>query len=153
MLLGRANATRELETAQRLRGWRLPASPIVERLRVHDPYMVCPDVEAYLAAEAEAASEYRKPREWSRRVLHNIAGASAFSSDDTVQYADEIWGRGGRSIWCARARDRAAESSPAPQRLPRPARAGLRHTIDVPKHALNRTCCRVCAGVSCVLMM
>ena len=74
-------------------GERARYAPIVEQLRVHDPYMVCADFEAYLAAEAQAASLYHHPREWSRRVLHNIAGASAFSSDDTIQaYADEIWG-------------------------------------------------------------
>jgi starch phosphorylase len=74
-------------------GDRTRYAPIVEQLRVHDPYMICADFEAYLAAEAEAASVYRNAHEWSRRVLNNIAGASAFSSDDTVQaYADEIWG-------------------------------------------------------------
>jgi len=67
---------------------------IVEQRRVHDPYMVCADFEAYLAAEAQAAALYRNDsREWARRALHNIAGGSEFSSDATIQaYADEIWG-------------------------------------------------------------
>jgi starch phosphorylase len=67
--------------------------PVVDNLRYHDPFMVCADFDAYLAAEARAAAAYRDPIDWSRRVLHNIAGASRFSSDDTIrQYAAEIWG-------------------------------------------------------------
>jgi starch phosphorylase len=67
---------------------------IVEQLRVHDPYMVCADFEAYLTGEAQAAALYcNDSREWARRALYNIAGGSAFSSDATIQaYADEIWG-------------------------------------------------------------
>jgi starch phosphorylase len=67
-------------------------APVVEQLRLHDPFMVCADFEAYIAAEAEAAAQYRNARQWALKALHNIAGASAFSSDATVQaYADEIW--------------------------------------------------------------
>lgn len=65
---------------------------VVEQLRVHDPYSVCADFETYLAAEREAATLYGEPRAWSRCALLNIAGASAFSSDATIQaYAHEIW--------------------------------------------------------------
>jgi starch phosphorylase len=54
--------------------------------------MVCADFAAYVAAEREAATLFANPREWARRALFNIAGASAFSSDATIQaYADEIW--------------------------------------------------------------
>jgi starch phosphorylase len=67
--------------------------PVVDNLRYDDPFMVCADFDAYLAAEARAADAYRDPTDWSRRVLHNIAGASRFSSDETIrQYAAEIWG-------------------------------------------------------------
>jgi glycogen phosphorylase len=66
---------------------------IFEGLRASDPYLVCADFEGYLEREAEAATVYRDPREWSRRALFNIAGASRFSSDATIrQYASEIWG-------------------------------------------------------------
>ena len=51
------------------------------------------DFDAYVATEARAAALYRDPIEWSRRALFNIAGASRFSSDETIrQYAAEIWG-------------------------------------------------------------
>jgi starch phosphorylase len=67
--------------------------PILENLKFHDPFMVCADFEAYVAAEARAATAYLSPREWSRRALFNIMGASRFSSDNTIrQYASEIWG-------------------------------------------------------------
>jgi len=67
--------------------------PIVDRLRTQDPFLVCADFDAYCAATAAAAAAYRDPRAWSRRALHNIVGASAFSSDATIaQYAREIWG-------------------------------------------------------------
>ncbi len=67
--------------------------PILDSLRRHDPYMVCADFDAFVAAEEAAAEVFRSPIEWSRRALHNIAGASCFSADHTVrQYASEIWG-------------------------------------------------------------
>ena len=66
--------------------------PIVDDLRGGDPYMVCADFDAYVACEARAAAAYADKRDWSRRALYNIAGASRFSSDATIrQYAAEIW--------------------------------------------------------------
>ena len=66
--------------------------PIVEKLRHHDPYMVCADFEAYAAAEERAALAFQDRLSWARMTLHNIAGASRFSSDATIrQYASEIW--------------------------------------------------------------
>jgi glycogen phosphorylase len=65
--------------------------PIVDRLRQDDPFLVCADFDAYCAAVTSAAAGYRDPRAWSRRALHNIVGASAFSSDATIrQYAEDI---------------------------------------------------------------
>ena len=67
--------------------------PILDNLRDHDPYLVCADFEPYCATEARAAELYRDPIAWSRKALYNIAGASRFSSDETIrQYAAEIWG-------------------------------------------------------------
>ena len=65
---------------------------IVDTLRGHDHYMVCADFDAFAAAETLAARCYRDQRDWARRSLFNIVGASAFSSDNTIrQYAQEIW--------------------------------------------------------------
>jgi starch phosphorylase len=66
--------------------------PIVEKLRWHDPYMVCADFDDYVATEERAAVAFQDRIAWSRMALHNIAGASRFSSDATIrQYASEIW--------------------------------------------------------------
>ncbi len=65
---------------------------VVHNLRHIDPFMVCADFDAYLAAEAEAALGYTDQRTWSKKALINIAGSARFSSDETVrQYAEEIW--------------------------------------------------------------
>jgi starch phosphorylase len=65
---------------------------IVDNLRYNDHYMICADFDAYVAAQELAARCYRDQRDWSRRSLFNIIGASAFSSDNTIrQYAREIW--------------------------------------------------------------
>lgn len=35
----------------------------------------------------------QNPSEWTKKVIHNIAGCGKFSSDRTIsQYAKEIWG-------------------------------------------------------------
>jgi starch phosphorylase len=66
--------------------------PILDSLRGYDPYMVCADFDAYVAAEAAAAEAFRDEHDWARRALLNIAGASRFSSDETIRrYAAEIW--------------------------------------------------------------
>ena len=67
--------------------------PVVNALRTHDPYLLCADFNAYADAEARAAEAFRDPKGWAKAALHNIAGASHFSSDATVaSYASEIWG-------------------------------------------------------------
>jgi starch phosphorylase len=67
--------------------------PILDNLTGYDPFMVCADFEAFMNCEARAFQAYRDPRDWTRRAVFNIAGASRFSSDNTIrQYASEIWG-------------------------------------------------------------
>jgi glycogen phosphorylase len=66
---------------------------IVDDIRYRDAYMICADFESYRACKEQAAAAYRDRRDWARRALRNIAGASRFSSDHTIrQYAAEIWG-------------------------------------------------------------
>lgn len=41
----------------------------------------------------DCALNQQNPKEWTRKVIHNIAGSGKFSSDRTIsQYAREIWG-------------------------------------------------------------
>ena len=36
---------------------------------------------------------HQNPKEWTKKVIYNIAGCGKFSSDRTIaQYAREIWG-------------------------------------------------------------
>jgi starch phosphorylase len=67
--------------------------PIVDYLRERDPFMICADFDSFVECEARAAELYRDPGAWARCSVLNIAGASHFSSDDTVRsYASDIWG-------------------------------------------------------------
>jgi starch phosphorylase len=88
-----AKAIELLESGFFCLGDRERYSSVVSTLRYSDHYMVCADFDSYAAAMREAADLYRSPREWARRSLFNIVGASAFSSDATINaYAREIWG-------------------------------------------------------------
>jgi starch phosphorylase len=67
--------------------------PIVDYLRERDPFMICADFDSFVECEARAAQLYRDPPAWARCSVLNIAGASHFSSDDTIRaYASDIWG-------------------------------------------------------------
>ncbi len=66
---------------------------LVEDLRHHDHYMVCADFDSYAAAQAAVADAYRRPDDWARMVVHNLARSGRFSSDRTIrEYAEQIWG-------------------------------------------------------------
>jgi starch phosphorylase len=68
-------------------------APLVDGLCSRDPYMLCADFDAYAACQARADAVFRKPAEWYRQVVRNVALAGPFSSDRTIrQYAEEIWG-------------------------------------------------------------
>ncbi|MDB5802354.1 MAG: glycogen/starch/alpha-glucan phosphorylase [Rhodocyclales bacterium] len=58
-----------------------------------DHYMLLADYDAYIATQMRVDELYRKPTEWAKRAIINVANMGAFSSDHTIsQYADEIWG-------------------------------------------------------------
>ena len=66
---------------------------VVRDLRHEDEYLLCADFDAYVACQQEVDRVYRDQREWTRRVVCNIASMGKFSSDRTImQYASEIWG-------------------------------------------------------------
>ncbi len=68
-------------------------APIVQTLLDHnDHYMLLADLRNYIETQEKVNQLYRKPTEWNRRALMNVACAGKFSSDRTIQeYADEIW--------------------------------------------------------------
>lgn len=57
-----------------------------------DHYLLLADYASYVDTQARVDALYRKPEDWSRRALLNIAGMGRFSSDRTIsEYADTIW--------------------------------------------------------------
>uniref|UniRef100_A0A672LLM4 Alpha-1,4 glucan phosphorylase n=1 Tax=Sinocyclocheilus grahami TaxID=75366 RepID=A0A672LLM4_SINGR len=66
---------------------------IVNMLMQHDRFKVFADYEDYIKCQEKVSALYKKPKEWTKKVILNIAGSGKFSSDRTIsQYAREIWG-------------------------------------------------------------
>ncbi|CAK6447359.1 unnamed protein product [Pipistrellus nathusii] len=66
---------------------------IVGMLLYHDRFKVFADYEAYVACQAQVDQLYQNPKEWTKKVIRNIACSGKFSSDRTItEYAREIWG-------------------------------------------------------------
>lgn len=57
-----------------------------------DFYQLLADYRSYVNMQDQVDKLYRKPDEWARKAVLNIANMGYFSSDRTIQeYADEIW--------------------------------------------------------------
>ncbi|MCE1161867.1 MAG: glycogen/starch/alpha-glucan phosphorylase [Thiomonas sp.] len=57
-----------------------------------DHYMLLADYASYIAAQGKVDALYRKPDEWAKRALTNVASMGPFSSDRTIaEYAEQIW--------------------------------------------------------------
>ncbi|TJZ73155.1 glycogen/starch/alpha-glucan family phosphorylase [Chitiniphilus eburneus] len=57
-----------------------------------DHYQLLADYRSYVDTQDKVDALYRKPDEWTRRAIHNIAGMGQFSADRTIrEYAAEIW--------------------------------------------------------------
>ncbi|KAG7258890.1 hypothetical protein CRUP_008380 [Coryphaenoides rupestris] len=66
---------------------------IVNMLMHHDRFKVFADYEDYMQCQEKVNDLYKNPKEWTKKVIYNIAGSGKFSSDRTIaQYAREIWG-------------------------------------------------------------
>ncbi|KAM3869189.1 glycogen phosphorylase, muscle form [Diretmus argenteus] len=66
---------------------------IVNMLMHHDRFKVFADYEEYIKCQERVNALYKNPKEWTKKVIYNIAGSGKFSSDRTIaQYAREIWG-------------------------------------------------------------
>uniref|UniRef100_A0A669E543 Alpha-1,4 glucan phosphorylase n=1 Tax=Oreochromis niloticus TaxID=8128 RepID=A0A669E543_ORENI len=56
-------------------------------------FKVFADYEDYIKCQEKVNALYKNPKEWTKKVIYNIAGCGKFSSDRTIaQYAREIWG-------------------------------------------------------------
>uniref|UniRef100_A0AAY4C0D0 Alpha-1,4 glucan phosphorylase n=1 Tax=Denticeps clupeoides TaxID=299321 RepID=A0AAY4C0D0_9TELE len=66
---------------------------IVNMLMNHDRFKVFADYEEYIKCQEHVSELYKNTKEWTKKVVHNIAACGKFSSDRTIsQYAREIWG-------------------------------------------------------------
>lgn len=66
--------------------------PLLNNLRISDPYLVCADFEAYCAVQERISEEYQDPDKWTEKVILNVAKSGKFSSDRTIaEYARDIW--------------------------------------------------------------
>jgi len=67
--------------------------PIIKTLLdFNDYYMLLADLRAYIEIQQAVDKLYRKPLEWDRKALLNVARSGVFSSDRTIrEYAEAIW--------------------------------------------------------------
>jgi starch phosphorylase len=57
-----------------------------------DPYCLLADYQDYVDTQARVDALYRRPDEWARRAIANVAGMGPFSADRTIrEYARRIW--------------------------------------------------------------
>uniref|UniRef100_A0A3Q2R2A0 Alpha-1,4 glucan phosphorylase n=1 Tax=Fundulus heteroclitus TaxID=8078 RepID=A0A3Q2R2A0_FUNHE len=79
-------------------GFFSPSQPdlfkdLVNMLMHHDRFKVFADYEDYIKCQEKVSALYQNPKEWTKKVIYNIASSGKFSSDRTIsQYAREIWG-------------------------------------------------------------
>ena len=65
---------------------------ITRTLLESDYYLLLADYADYVTTQLKVDDLYRRPAEWTRQAILNVAGMGPFSSDRTIQsYADEIW--------------------------------------------------------------
>ena len=65
---------------------------LTERLRGADEYMVVADFDAYWRAQRRVDELWRKPDDWARTCILNIAGMGWFSADRAINdYARSVW--------------------------------------------------------------
>jgi starch phosphorylase len=66
--------------------------PILNALLGEDRYLHCADFASYVECQSRVAGTYRRPDDWTRLSIRNVAGMGPFSSDRAVaEYARDIW--------------------------------------------------------------
>jgi glycogen phosphorylase len=58
-----------------------------------DNYLLLADYGSYIKCQERVSETYRRPAEWTRKSILNVAHMGKFSTDRTIkEYAEEIWG-------------------------------------------------------------
>jgi starch phosphorylase len=66
--------------------------PVVDNLRLDDPFLVCADYESYIECQERVSAAWQNPAVWSRMSILNSARSGKFSSDRAVtEYCEDIW--------------------------------------------------------------
>ncbi|XP_066574835.1 glycogen phosphorylase, muscle form [Amia ocellicauda] len=66
---------------------------IVNMIMHNDRFKVFADYESYIKCQDAVSALYKNTKEWTKKVIRNIATSGKFSSDRTIsEYAREIWG-------------------------------------------------------------
>ncbi len=69
--------------------------PLVDNLRLDDPFLVLADYAAYVECQERVSAAWQDPAEWSRMSILNTARSGKFSSDRAItEYCDGIWNVG-----------------------------------------------------------
>jgi starch phosphorylase len=88
-----AEALRLVADGRFSRGDTAMFRPLLDSLWQHDPFLVCADHAAYVAAQDQVSAAWADPARWARMSILNVARAGKFSSDRAIrEYADRIWG-------------------------------------------------------------
>src|SRR5208337_3996922 len=65
---------------------------LVDSLRYHDYFLVCPDFDDYFATQRRVADLWRRQEDWWKAAILNTANVGWFSSDRAIrEYARDVW--------------------------------------------------------------
>ena len=66
--------------------------PLVDQLRLHDPFLVLADFAAYCDCQRKASREFADTENWTRMSILNVARLGRFSSDRSIrEYCQQVW--------------------------------------------------------------
>ena len=66
--------------------------PLHDNLLQQDPYQLLKDYQSYIDCQEQIHEVWRKPKEWARKSILNVANMGKFSSDRSIKdYCEEIW--------------------------------------------------------------
>jgi starch phosphorylase len=66
--------------------------PLVDSLLTCDDYMLLADYQSYIDCQDRVSEAYRKPEEWTRMSIMNVARCGKFSSDRSIRdYCADTW--------------------------------------------------------------
>jgi glycogen phosphorylase len=66
--------------------------PLVDNLLEHDPFLVLADYASYIQCQEQVSELWRRPQDWTRSSILNVARMGKFSSDRSIRdYCAQVW--------------------------------------------------------------